>query len=130
MFAGLEGLLRDLVMGMVDGQVDDDVDLIVCEQTVERGVRSDAVGRGERGRAIGIEVRRRDQADLRVSEGVLGVSASDVSCPDDADTEWGHDREATASARATARLARAGHDATARPPPAARVVALSCPDAT
>ena len=128
--AGLERPLRDLVVGVVDGQVDDDVDLVVGEQVVERGVRADAVGRGERGRAIGIEVRRRDQADLRVSQGVLGVSAGDVSRPDDADTEWGHGREATASARAGVRPARAGHDVPAGPPLADRVVALSCPDAT
>ena len=45
---------------------------------------------GERGGPGRIEVRRRDQPDLRVGEGVLGVAAGDVAGSDDADTEWGH----------------------------------------
>ena len=43
--AGLEGALRDLVVSVMDGQVDDDVDLVVGEQVVERGVGPAAVRR-------------------------------------------------------------------------------------
>ena len=70
MAAGLEGTLRDLVVGVVDGQVDDDVDRVVGEEVVERRMGAAAVRLGEGGRPGGIEVRRGDQPDLGVGQGV------------------------------------------------------------
>jgi hypothetical protein len=90
--ARLERPFRDLVVGVVDGQVDDDVDLVIGEQVVERGVRPAAVFCRERGRALRIEVCRGYQPDLRMGEGILGVSTGDIAGPDDADTERGHGR--------------------------------------
>ena len=46
----------------------------------------------ERRRALGIEVRRGDQPDLGVGQGVPRVAAGDVAGADDADAEWGHGR--------------------------------------
>ena len=111
MAARFEGALGHLVVSVVDGQVDDDVDLVVGEQVVERGVGPAAVGGRERHGALGIEIRGGDQPDLGVGERVLRVAAGDIAGPDDADAKWGHGREATASGWARERPAATGRDA-------------------
>ena len=76
----------------MDRQVDDDVNLVVGEEVVERGVCPAAVLRGESHGAARIES---VAATSRISgwvSGVRGVSAGDVAGPDDADAERGHGR--------------------------------------
>ena len=84
---GLEGLLRDRVVGVVNRQVDDDVDLVVREEVLECRVGSAAIGRSERPCSFGIQVRDRDEPDLGVGEGIPGITARDVPGSDDSDAE-------------------------------------------
>ena len=86
--ARLERPLRHLVVGVVDREVHDDVDRVIGQELVERAVDATAVGLAERGRPVGVEVRHRDEPDLRMSREAAGVSARDVAGADDADPEW------------------------------------------
>ena len=88
----LEGLACHLVMGVMHGQVDDDVDLGIGQQVVEGSVRPAAMLGGECGRAGRVQVGHRHEPDLRVGRRVTRVSAGDVAGPDDADTKRGHGR--------------------------------------
>ena len=88
----LEGALRHLVMGVVDGQVDDDVDRRIGQQLIERAVDGAAVLGAERRSLRRIQVRRRCQPDLRMREDVGGVGTRDVAGADDAEAERCHDR--------------------------------------
>ena len=74
----------------MDGQVDDDVDLAVGQEIVERVVRAAAVLGGERGRAGRVEVGDRHQPDLRMGRRVARVPAGDVAGADDAEAERSH----------------------------------------
>ena len=64
----------------------------IGQEVVERGVGPASVLRGERGGSDGIQVRRGDEPDLGMGQGVAGVPAGDVAGPDDADAEWCHGR--------------------------------------
>ncbi len=77
-------------MGLVDGQVDDDVDRVVGEEVVERGMDPAGVLLAEGGSADGIQVRRRNQPNLRMGQDVARISAGDVAGSDDADAERLH----------------------------------------
>jgi hypothetical protein len=90
--SGPQGAPRDLVVGVVDRQVDDDVHGLVREQRIDRGVRPAAMSLGEGGRTNRIEVRCGDQVDLGMGQDVARVSTGDVAGADDADTEGPHDR--------------------------------------
>ena len=88
----LEGTLRHLVVGVVDGQVDDDVHRRIGQQLIERAVDRAAVLRAERRSLRRVQVGRGRQPDLRVSEDVPGVGTRDVAGADDAEAERRHDR--------------------------------------
>ena len=83
MAPGLQGTLRDLVMGVVDRQVDDDVNRVVGEEGVERPMSANAVSLSERRGPGRIEVRGGNEPDLGMGEGVAGVATGDVAGSDD-----------------------------------------------
>jgi hypothetical protein len=70
-------------MGVMNGQVDDDVDFVVGEEVVERRVSSTAMLLGEGCRAGRIEIGRGDEPDLRVGESIARIPARDVAGSDD-----------------------------------------------
>jgi hypothetical protein len=82
--------LRDLVVGLVDRQVDDDVDRLVPQHVVERRVTAAAVSLCEGGGPRRIQVRGRHQPDLRMGHGVVRIPARDVAGSNDSDAEWRH----------------------------------------
>ncbi len=90
MAAGLEGLLGDVVMSVMNGQIDDDVHCVIGEEVVERSVGSAAMLLGKGRRSDRIQVRGGDETDLRVGEGVPRISPGDVAGSDDSDTKLCH----------------------------------------
>ncbi len=81
-----------LVVRVMDGQVDDDVDGRVAQQVLDGGVGTAAMLLGERVQPGRIEIRGRHQVDLRMGEDVARVAAGDVAGAHDADAEWFHRR--------------------------------------
>lgn len=92
MSAGLQRPFRDLVVGVVDGQVDDDVDGVIGEEVVEGGVRLDAMRAREDRSPIRVSIGGGHEADLGMGPDVIGVAARDVAGPDDSKAEGGHGR--------------------------------------
>jgi hypothetical protein len=87
MAAGLERPLRDVVVGLVNREVDHDVDLVVGQEVVDGPVDPAAVSLAERRRPGGIEIGGRHEADPRMGRDVPGVAARDVPGTDDPDAK-------------------------------------------
>ena len=85
--ARLERPESDLHVHLRQGEVDDDLDLVVSEQLVDRAVPGDAEGLGLGPRALLVDVG--DESHLDVGEGgeVLQVLRADDAGADDADSD-------------------------------------------
>ena len=79
--ARLQGSPGDLEVRLMDGQVEDGVDLIVGKKVVEGVVGADAVLPGERAGPGRVEIGGCDQPDLRVGPEVTGVPAAMLPVP-------------------------------------------------
>ena len=88
MASGLETFPGERVVGVVDCQVDDEIDRAVREELGHGRVGSAAVLRGEGNRPFRVQVGGGDQPDLRMGCQVEGIGAGDVAAADDPDAEW------------------------------------------
>ena len=88
MFAGRQRLQADLDMRGRDGEVENDLDLRVGEQRVDRD-RPQVEFRRPRLRGFATRVGERDDLQDREGRRGLQIGGADVAAADKADSHWG-----------------------------------------
>ena len=97
--ARLETAPADLEMGVVDGEVYDQLERGVRQHGFQVGIDHQSVALGERLRRFGIEVGDAHQLDTGGLHHVVGVGGRDVAATHDADTALSHGLASSSSAR-------------------------------
>jgi hypothetical protein len=86
-FAGFERRHRDLGVDDRDGEVEDDLDLLVSEQLFRGTCLRDTVSFGLGLRTLEQEVRTGDHLDVVEYGRILEIDAADLAATDDADPD-------------------------------------------
>ena len=89
MLASGDDYLANPGMGKRYGEVDDDLDVVIGEQAVDRHCFNAIVPR-LRGRHVGVEVGKRFDGDKVRARSTLQIGIADIATTDDADRRFVH----------------------------------------